>query len=160
LLVPSEYGDQIPASLEKMNSQRLSAEDYELLRVESGIPAAGHELVEDYTPLEIGFPWAISDNKGCYTGQEVIARQVNFDKVTRQLVGLTIEGTHHTGDTLYAQENNQPAGKITSLVVSPRFGVIALAVIKRPFHEEGTELSLNNGDQVLKAVTHALPFQK
>ena len=158
-LVPGGYGEQVIAVFEKMNSQQLSAEDYEILRVERGIPAAGHELVEDYTPLEIGFRWAISENKGCYTGQEVIARQVNFDKVTRQLVGLTIEGTPHTGDTLYAQENNQPAGKITSLALSPRFGVIALAVIKRPFHQEGTELSLNNGDQVLKAVTHTLPFQ-
>lgn len=158
-LVPGEHEDQVTAFLEKKNSQQLSAEDYEILRVESGIPAAGHELVEDYTPLEIGFRWAISDNKGCYTGQEVIARQVNFDKVTRQLVGLTIEGTPHTGDTLYAQENNQPAGKITSLALSPRLGVIALAIIKRPFHREGTEMSLNNGDQVLKAVTHALPFQ-
>jgi folate-binding protein YgfZ len=158
-LVPGGYGEQVIAVFEKMNSQQLSAEDYEILRVERGIPAAGHELVEDYTPLEIGFRWAISENKGCYTGQEVIARQVNFDKVTRQLVGLTIEGTPHTGDTLYTQENNQPAGKITSQTLSPRFGVIALAVIKRPFHQPGTKLSLNEGDPVLKAVTHALPFQ-
>jgi folate-binding protein YgfZ len=160
LLVPGEHRDQITAVLEKMTSQRLSAEDYEILRVESGTPAAGHELVEDYTPLEIGFGWSISDDKGCYTGQEVIARQVNFDKVTRQLVGLTIEGTPHTGDTLYAQENNQPAGKITSLALSPLFGLIALAVIKRPFHQPGTELSVNKGDQAFKTVTHALPFQK
>lgn len=158
-LVPGEYEDHISAVFEKMNSQQLSGEDYEILRVERGIPAAGHELVEDYTPLEIGFRWAISENKGCYTGQEVIARQVNFDKVTRQIVGLTIEDTPQTGDTLYATENKQPAGKITSQALSPRFGVIALAVIKRPFHEPGTELSLNNGDRVLKVVTHELPFQ-
>jgi folate-binding protein YgfZ len=159
ILVPGEYGDHITAVFEKMNSQRLSGEDYEILRVERGIPAAGHELVEDYTPLEIGFLWAISENKGCYTGQEVIARQVNFDKVTRQLVGLTIEDIPQTGDTLYTTENKKPAGKITSQALSPRFGVIALAVIKRPFHEPGTELNLNNGDQVLKAETHELPFQ-
>ncbi len=160
ILVSGEHRDQITAVLENLNSQRLSAEDYEILRVESGIPAAGHELVEDYTPLEIGFRWSISDDKGCYTGQEVIARQVNYDKITKQIVGLTIEGTPQAGDTLYSWETNQAAGKITSLALSPLFGVIALAVIKRPFHQPGTELSVNKGDQAFKAVTHALPFQK
>ncbi|MGB5842927.1 MAG: glycine cleavage T C-terminal barrel domain-containing protein [Anaerolineales bacterium] len=159
ILVPSAAVRQITSVLEHKNSLPLSLEDYEILRVETGIPAAGHELVEDYTPLEIGFRWAISENKGCYTGQEVIARQVNYDKVTRQLVGLCIDETPHIGDTLYAQENNQPAGTITSLALSPRFGVIALAVIKRPFHQPGTDLILNNGDRVNKAVTNTLPFQ-
>ena len=129
------------------------------MRIEKGIPAAGHELVEDYTPLEIGFRCAISDNKGCYTGQEVIARQINYDKVTKHLVGLCLEKIPLENLTLYSGENNQPAGKVTSSELSPRFGPIALAVVKRPFHEPGTELFLRFDDAELPALVNKLPFR-
>ena len=51
-------------------------------------PARMRELTEDYTPLEARLDAAVSLKKGCYTGQEVLARQVNYDKITRRMVGL------------------------------------------------------------------------
>jgi folate-binding protein YgfZ len=159
LLIPSAHADQVLPKLGEFQLQPLSSKDYQILRIESGMPSAGHELVEDYTPLEIGLRWAISDNKGCYTGQEVIARQVNYDKVTKKLVGLSMTEIPENNETLYSREKGQPVGKVTSTVISPRFGPIALAVVKRPFHEPGADLFLRIDDQELNVVAHELPFQ-
>jgi folate-binding protein YgfZ len=159
LLVPQEASRQVLAELEASGAESLSPDSFEILRVESGLPASGNELTEDYTPLETGFRWAVSDNKGCYTGQEVIARQVNYDKITRQLVGLRMSETPQIGDTLYPLDKQQPVGKVTSSALSPRFGPIALAIIKRPFHQPGNELLTGDGEQSITAKTTALPFQ-
>lgn len=159
LLVPIEQEQDLIAFLEDQQFQSLSENEYEVLRVEYGIPAAGKELVEAYTPLEVGFEWAISDSKGCYTGQEVIARQLNYDKITRQLIGLRLNGKPQIGDQLNIQANNQSQGKITSFVTSPRFGEIALAVVKRPYHHPGNRLLVNKEDMIIEAVTTGLPFE-
>ena len=159
LLISSVGVDQIISGFNDLQVQSLSSKEYQILRIEKGIPAAGHELVEDYTPLEINFRWAISDNKGCYTGQEVIARQINYDKVTKHLVGLSLAEIPQENLTLYSGENDQPAGKVTSSEKSPRFGPIALAVVKRPFHEPGTELFLRLDNDELPARVKKLPFQ-
>lgn len=158
-LAASTKKDRLIDILQRKDILPLSTGEFEIMRVERGIPAAGHELVEDYTPLEIGFRWAISDSKGCYTGQEVIARQINYDKITRQLTGLTTSSTPKIDSILYARENNQPVGKITSAVNSPAIGPIALSIVKRPYHEPGSDLFLKYEDQEIEAETHILPFE-
>ena len=159
LLIPKEICHQVLNELENNGAAPLSPESYEIMRIETGLPAARHELTEDYTPLETGFQWTISDNKGCYTGQEVIARQVNYDKITRQLVGLLMSDVPQIGDTLYPLDKEQPVGKITSMALSQRFGPIALAIVKRPFHQPGSELVTHDEEQSITPVTTALPFQ-
>jgi glycine cleavage system aminomethyltransferase T len=63
------------------------------------------------------------------------------------------------GDTLYPLDNEQPIGKITSMALSQRFGPIALAIVKRPFHQPGSELVTHDEEQSITAATTALPFQ-
>ncbi len=63
---------------------------FEAYRVLRGIPAAGHELNLDYNPLEAGLWDAVSFDKGCYVGQEVVARLRTYDKVSRVIVGLEL----------------------------------------------------------------------
>ncbi len=63
---------------------------FETYRVLRGIPAAGHELTLDYNPLEAGLWDAVSFDKGCYVGQEVVARLRTYDKGSRVLVGLEL----------------------------------------------------------------------
>ena len=75
------------------------------------------------------------------------------------LVGLSLEKIPQENSTLYSRENDQPAGKVTSSEKSPRFGPIALAVVKRPFHEPGTELFLRLDNEELPARVKKLPFQ-
>jgi folate-binding protein YgfZ len=159
LLVPQDSQEQVRQELEAGGAEPLSPESYEILRVETGLPAAGHELTEDYTPLETGFDWTVSNSKGCYTGQEVIARQVNYDKVTRKLVGLHLSDSAELGDTLYPAGSQQPVGKITSVAISPRFGPVGLAIVKRPFHEAGTELVAGDKGNGVLAKTTGLPFK-
>lgn len=159
LLVSPSDRDGLISTLQGYELQPLSAQDYEIMRIENGRPAANHELVEDFTPLEIGFRWAIAENKGCYTGQEVIARQINYDKVTKHLVGIQTSQVAIENQTLFSKDTSQPVGVITSAAYSPRFGNIALGVIKRPYHEPGTELLLHLEDTVVTAVTSTLPFE-
>jgi folate-binding protein YgfZ len=104
--------------------------------VENGLPAAESELTGDYTPLEMGLETAISNTKGCFTGQEVIARQLNYDKVTQHLVILRLQAHGEAGERAWVE--GRPVGLLTSAVQSPRFGPLALAVIKRPYHQPGT----------------------
>jgi folate-binding protein YgfZ len=136
LLVPAGLADALQAALIAAGALRLPDEDYSTLRIEAGLPAAAAELSEDYTPLEAGLGSAISSTKGCYTGQEVVARQLTYDKVTQHLCGLCLEQPAWPGQRLWAADGS-PVGKITSAAASPRFGAIALAVVRRPYHQAG-----------------------
>lgn len=158
LLVPTENVGNVLATLDKIGVHQLDTDNYEVLRVEAGLPAPGHELTEDYTPLETGLAETVSMTKGCFTGQEVIARQVNFDKVTKRLVGLRLAEAVNPGTAVRSFENSQPAGIITSTTASPRFGPIALAVLKRPFDQPGTQLIAKQGANSINATVLNLPF--
>jgi folate-binding protein YgfZ len=113
----------------------------ETRRVELGHPAPGAELTEEYTPLEGGLGWACAENKGCYTGQEIIARQITYDKVTKTLVGLHLSTPVAVGSEIMAE--NRPVGTVTSTANSPSLDApIALAVVKRPHNTPGTLLHI------------------
>jgi tRNA-modifying protein YgfZ len=155
LLVANEAAAQVEERLRQAGAIRLTEESYDVLRVEAGLPAGSHELVEDYTPLEAGLAVAISDKKGCYTGQEVLARQVTYDRVTQSLCGLKLAGSSNAGDKLQSSDDS-PAGRITTQVESPRHGRIALAVLKRPFNQPGTVLYTAAAQ--VEAVVTELPF--
>jgi folate-binding protein YgfZ len=144
LLLPVETSQGVITTLLSTGVVQITPEIYEILRVEASLPGAGTELTSDYTPLETGLSAAIAENKGCYTGQEVLARQMNYDKVTQHLVGLRLQVLAQTGERIFAE--GRSIGTITSCVDSPRFGPIALAIIKRPYHQPGTHVTVGNGD--------------
>lgn len=107
-------------------------------RIELGCPAVEHELIDTYSPLESGLAWTCAENKGCYTGQEIIARQITYDKVTKTLVGLRSDAAFEQDDDVIV--DGRRAGQVTSAVHSPTLGqYIGLAVLKRPHNEPGTE---------------------
>jgi len=142
--------------LAEAGARGLVGEAYETVRVEAGLPAAGRELTDAYTPLETGLRAAVHEAKGCYTGQEVLARQINYDKITRQMVGLRLETPVQRGAAV--QVEGRGAGEVTSAVVSPRFGAIALAVVKRPHFEPGTVVMVASGEETARGEVVALPF--
>jgi folate-binding protein YgfZ len=115
------------------------------------------ELTEEFTPLELGLEKYVSTSKGCYTGQEVIARQVNYDKVTKQLCGLKLNGTANIGDPVWS--DGRKIGVVTSIGKSPRFGNIAKGVVKKPFNRSGTEVMAGiEYENSARAVCSNLPF--
>ena len=128
---------------------------YHALRIELGRPLPGRELTGDYNPLEAGLAWACSDNKGCYTGQEIIARQITYDKVTKTLVGLRSAAALTAGAELTV--DGRSVGVVTSAAHSPTLDApIALAIVKRPHNMPGSSLQI--GD--VTATVVALPFNE
>ena len=154
LVVPTARLDAVAAALQQAGAVLLiDARAYHARRVELGRPAPGAELIGEYTPLEAGLAWACAENKGCYTGQEIIARQVTYDKVTRMLVGLRGAAPLAAGAALTA--DGRDVGAVTSAAWSPALDAhLALAVVKRPHHAAGTTL-LADG---VAAVVQELPF--
>lgn len=158
LLFPSASISSIEQILVQSGMSALDGPLYQLLNIEAGQPTAGHELTEKFTPLETGLATAISYSKGCYTGQEVIARQTNYDKVTQQLCGVKLAAAAPAGTSLWVE--GRQVGVITSSGRSPRFGEIALAIVKRPHHQPGANLQVGETEQAsLPAVVAALPFK-
>ncbi|NDJ53870.1 MAG: aminomethyl transferase family protein [Chloroflexi bacterium] len=151
-LAPSSLGD-LTEKLSQAAALEIDPSVYEIRRVEAGLPAAGHELSEDYTPLETGLADTVSDSKGCYTGQEVLARQVNYEKITKGMVGLRLSQPVDLGTAL--RVDGRSVGRVTSYAHSPRFGPISLAIIKLDYTEPGMLLDREDGGQ---ATVAALPF--
>ncbi len=113
---------------------------YDALRIEAGIPYTGRELDERTIPAEAGInALAISFTKGCYTGQELVARiDARGGNLPRHLRGLILEGTEPPpGGTAIVPAGSRtpstkPLGVLTSAAYSPRLGaVVALAYIRR-----------------------------
>ncbi|UCH60135.1 MAG: aminomethyltransferase family protein [Anaerolineales bacterium] len=159
LLASADQAGELLAALHSYEVAELTPDIHEVLRVESGIPGAESELNNQYTPLETGLTWAVATEKGCFTGQEIIARQITYDKVTQHLVGLQLEALLPQGEKLWVE--GKPVGTVTSVVSSPTFGPIALGVVKRPYHEPGTPLSTDAKSDVsgAQATVTSLPFR-
>jgi folate-binding protein YgfZ len=158
LLLPAPAVSAAMAFLAAAGAEPLAGASYTVWRVEAGLPEGGFELVDEYTPLETGLAEAVSADKGCYTGQEVLARQLTYDKVTRRLVGLRLLLPAQPGEKVYPLESDAPVGVITSAVESPRFGAIALAVLKRPHHQPGTAVRIGAPPDERTGLVTSLPF--
>lgn len=158
LLAPQSTYPSILAVFDRASVPLLTPELYHVLRVEAGLPWSGFELNDNYTPLETGLDGAISPTKGCYTGQEVIARQITYDKITQRMCGLHLEASAIPGTPVWGE--NRQIGTVTSAVRSPRFGWLALAILRRPNFAPGTELQVGIAhDTSTAARVSELPFQ-
>lgn len=156
IVAPAEAAAEVTARLAAGEGVVLPDGAFEVLRIEAGLPAAGHELTDAYTPLEVGLRGWVASDKGCYTGQEVIARQITYDKVTKSLVGLRLASMVEPGATLTG--DGRRCGEVTSVAESPRYGPIALAVVRRPADTPGTSLTAGEGESTVRGVVTALPF--
>ena len=119
---------------------------YNLYRIEQGIPAAPQEINDLYNPHEAGLRNLISMTKGCYIGQEVIARLDTYDKVQKTLKRIILdEVVEGNSDYNLFDENDRDAGKITSLGFSKKLGKqIGLAYVRKAYTENGTRLIAKN----------------
>jgi tRNA-modifying protein YgfZ len=97
---------------------------YEDLRIAAGYPAYPNEINTNYIPLEAGLTSAISFSKGCYVGQEIIARMESRGQIAKRLVRLECAeaaGTIHAGDAILV--DGKPAGDVTSATSDGRIGL-------------------------------------
>jgi folate-binding protein YgfZ len=154
LIVPASRQADVVAALARGGARAVTdPAAYEVRRIELGRPAVNAELTEDYNPLEVGLGWTCAENKGCYTGQEIIARQINYDRVTRSLVGLTAAEPMTPGAAVIVDGRNM--GQVTSAAYSVKLDTpVALAVVKRPANTPGTQARVDG----IPAQVVALPF--
>src|SRR6185295_6880741 len=109
-------------------------------RIEAGRPIEGRELTEDVLPMEADLFFAISFTKGCYVGQEVIARGTNLGEINWSVVGLRLGGFAAAGTELFGEEGGKAIGEVTSAICSPIAGWIGLGYVRKPHQLPGTLL--------------------
>ena len=127
----------------------------EVARVEAGRPRYGIDLDDTVIPQEAGLnERAVSFTKGCYVGQETVARLYYKGKPNRHLRGLRLSAPAAHGDELRLGERT--VGTIGTSVVSPRLGPVALALVRREA-EPGATVAVGDGDTTAEVVE--LPFQ-
>ena len=158
LLVPAGAGAAVAAALLRAGAGagllEADADALEVLRVEAGTPAFGSELGESVLPAEAGLERAVSTTKGCYTGQEVVARMATRGEASHALVGLALAdgALPAPGAALLAQ--GVRTGELTSAVRSASAGAIALGYVRRAHAAPGTSLAIDGS----AARVAALPF--
>jgi folate-binding protein YgfZ len=145
-----------------LNLKPFGIQALETLRLEAGIPKVGPDLNETIVPPEANLEGkAFSLSKGCYPGQEVVARMDTYGSVRRRLVGLVLEGAvvPPPGAKLFSGERE--VGWVSSAARSPTLGkVIAFGFPLRDFTPPGTALTVEIDGQREAATVHALPFIK
>jgi glycine cleavage system T protein len=136
------------------------------LRIEAGIPVYGVDMDETTIPLEANLESThVSHTKGCYVGQEIIARIHSRGHTNRALTGLILHESQlpHKGDRIYPTEGEttKEIGWVTSSTHSPSLEkAIALCYLRHEFREPGTRVRIARQDDIVSASVTALPFVK
>ncbi len=167
-----QYDIYIPADLtlncfqllEKANIRQVSDQAADILRIEAGLPKYGVDM-DEYTlaPECDTINRRISLTKGCYPGQEVVARIVSRGHVNRSLCGFRIDSPSipSSRTKLYFREGDSTveAGWITSAVYSPSMdSMIALGYVRREYFSEGLRLVSSDEELSVEATVARLPF--
>ena len=132
---------------------------YEVLRIEAGTPRFGVDMTKDTLALEVAPPGAISMTKGCYQGQEVVARGTYVGHMNRRLLGLLVDGDTPPlrGDVVTADA--QDVGSVTSACWSPSLGwVLALALLRTDRLGAAPSFGVNRDGWEMSARLVGLPF--
>jgi folate-binding protein YgfZ len=160
LLVAREQSAALRQNLLSAGAGQAGPETYRTLRIEAGTPVYGLDIDETNLPQEVArIDRTVSFTKGCYIGQETVARIRTYGHVNRSLVGLTqIEsGSLERGQKLFRE--GQEVGQITSAAQSPRVAAaIALAYVRRGSQEPGTKLEVQAAGGPATVEVVALPF--
>ncbi|MCX8105164.1 MAG: hypothetical protein N3D80_04730 [Ignavibacterium album] len=140
----------------------IGDEAYNSFRIEQGIPAAPNEICDLFNPHELNLSHLIDTKKGCYIGQEVLARLETYDKVQKKLTGLTFDSPIEiTEDTQLVDSENEEAGIVTSYIQSVKLKrPIGLAVIRKNYLNERPSLFVKYGNSKVEARITDLPFKK
>lgn len=154
LFVAAVERDRVAAALLAAGAAEVTPEAAEILRVEAGRPRFGAEMGTETMPAEAGIvDDAVSFTKGCYIGQETVARLHYKGKPNRHLRGLKLSAPAPAGAPLRLAAKE--VGTLGSAVVSPALGPVGLAILRREA-EPGAELAV--GEDGVTAEVVALPF--
>src|SRR5258708_1341674 len=153
------YG-ALPGTVRSGGASLASRAAAESARIEAGRPLWGIDMDESTLAQEVNLEalGAVSFTKGCYTGQEVVARLHFRGHVNRRLMGLRVEGaTAPTRGSELTNLEGASCGDVRSSIVSPRFGPIALGMVRRE-GDAGMQVITRVDDDAVRAEVVALPF--
>jgi folate-binding protein YgfZ len=148
--------EAIEAALGEAGAERVDAGAAEIVRVESGRPRFGREMTTETIPEEAGInERAVSFTKGCYIGQETVARLHYKGKPNRHLRGLRLSEPVEAGASV--RLGDRELGRIGTAVLSPAHGPIALAILRREA-EPGATVAIDADGGAVEAAVVGLPF--
>jgi folate-binding protein YgfZ len=154
LVVKAEDAATLEDALASAGAVRVSDDAAEIIRVESGRPRFGLDMVSEHMPAEAGIvERAVNFEKGCYIGQEPVARLHYRGKPNRSLRGLRLNAPASHGDALFL--GDREVGAIGTACLSPAHGPIAVAIVRREA-VEGERLTVGDGSTTAEVVE--LPF--
>jgi tRNA-modifying protein YgfZ len=154
LLCEAVDAERLTEVLRDRGALPIAEEAAECLRIEHGRPRYGIDLDDTVIPQEAALnERAVNFTKGCYVGQETVARLFYKGKPNRHLRGLRLSGPATPGEELRLGE--RPVGRVGSSALSPRLGPIALALVRREAELGGM---LDVGEIGITAEVVALPF--
>ena len=142
-------------------AQPAGYEAVQIHRIESGIPWPGHEITDDVLPAETNrLEQAVSFDKGCYLGQEVVERMRSRDVVARRLVGLQFDGDAVVPcHAALLTDDGNPVGHVTSACrCLARPSIIGLGYVKTAYSQVGRSLRVTWDDAVVAATVAKLPL--
>lgn len=162
--VTQNVAEKFKTKMHELGVKGVSDQAFEVLRIEAGLPLYNVDMDDSTVVPEVNLENLISYNKGCYIGQEVIARIHFRGHVAKQLTGLIFEDLSEpsevAGGLIGAEiksSDDKNAGKITSAIYSPKLEKqIALGFVRYAYLEEGTPVKI--GDSLAKVKN--LPFLK
>ena len=164
ITVPAHQAGQLWTQLVNVSAEPglkpVGMEALEAVRIEQGVPVYGKDLSEDVNPLEARLLEFISFNKGCYVGQEVVARLDTYKKVQKYMVGLSWDpdNTPALGAGLFFE--GKRVGGITSTVKSPWLDkAIGLGYIRKAQALPGVQLTMESAKGEIAAQVEDLPFK-
>lgn len=146
LFAPSTEKEKVKTALLDLvhaeGGSEIDNEVFDVLRIEAGLPVAPNEINEKHNPLETTLVQAISWTKGCYIGQEVIARLDTYDKVQRHLMGvMASDGVTLSSAAEITSPDATEIGSVSSAAYSPSLGKqIGLAFIKTAYANPNAEV--------------------
>lgn len=126
---------------------------FDFLRIEAGMPRFRRELTQEYIPLEANLWGDVSFNKGCYIGQEIIARMESRGQLAKKLMQLRPQGLVDAGADIIAA--GRKAGTVTSVAVGPQ-GIVALGYVKTAVLEDGIPLQVDDTPLTVAAQANAV----
>ncbi|MFQ5651897.1 MAG: aminomethyltransferase family protein [bacterium] len=140
--------------------QSMSEQAYEILRIEAGWPVYEQDFDEGINPHEARM-WAhVNFDKGCYIGQEVIARLDTYEKVQKHLMGVALDGDTLPRAKAPVRIEDEKVGFITSAAYSYALKTnIALCYVRTKFAQPGNKVMIETEKQVQSGHLHDLPFQ-
>ena len=153
--------NRLATRISELKLKPMSLEALEILRIEQGMPMHGKELTDEFNPLEANLKKFISFNKGCYIGQEVITRLDTYNKVKKNLVGLSGMNSEPPDEGTFIFSDDKKVGQITSATKSTQAHIwIGLGYVRKQYSELGTSLTMVDTDgDTAKILIEPLPFK-